>query len=511
MKQSRLKSIVAIAVVLMAIAFTDMNAQRYPKREFRGAWIQCVNGQYLGKSPAELRQMLSSQLDVLQKAGINAILFQVRAEGDALYKSEYEPWSRYLTGVQGKAPADGWDPLAWMVDQCHSRGMECHAWINPYRAKTAGTTVLDPNHPASRYADRVFRYGDLLIFNPALEINRRYTCFIVEDILSRYDVDGLHMDDYFYPYPVAGQPIPDQAYFNADPRGFSNIEDWRRDNVNLLISDIHKLVRKVKPWVKFGISPFGIYRNSPDGVNNSRGSATRGTQNYDDLYADVVYWVDKGWVDYIIPQIYWNIGNAAADYKVLCNWWNDYCGGRPLFIGQDVERTVKGVDPDNSQQHQMLAKYAIQRSQPNVQGSCQWYAAAVVNNPGNYRTMLEAEYHRYPALQPLMTFIDGKAPKKVGKLSIDFKSGNGTYGSGKIYLTWKAPKAKKDMDKAHRYVVYRFAPGEKVDVKVNDASHIAAITSETRFELTGNMTGYTFVVTALDRLHNESKPVKVKL
>lgn len=504
-------NLITWAILLMSVT-SDAMAQRYPKREFRGAWIQCVNGQYIGKTAVQQRQMLSTQLDILKKAGINAILFQVRAEGDALYKSTFEPWSRYLTGKQGRAPEDGWDPLAWMVEQCHERGMECHAWINPYRAKTAGTTVLDPKHAAYRHAERVFKYGDLLIFNPALKINRDYTCMIVEDLLTRYDIDGVHMDDYFYPYPSSSaEPIPDETDFRDNPRGFKNIDDWRRDNVNLLIHDIHKLIKKTKPWVKFGISPFGIYRNNPDDVNNRKGSATRGTQNYDDLYADVILWQEKGWVDYLIPQIYWNIGYAPADYKVLCDWWNDYCDKRPLFIGQDVERTVKEADPANPQMHQMVSKYAIMRSEPNVYGSCQWYAAAVVNNPGNYRTMLEQEYHKYPALQPLMPFIDNKAPKKVGKIKIEFKSGNGTYGSGKIFLTWKAPKAKKEMDKVYQYVVYQFGPDEKVNIKQNDASHIVAITNVNRYELDGDMTGCTFVVTALDRLHNESKPVKVKL
>ena len=267
-----------------------------PKREFRGAWIQCVNGQYLGKTPAQLRQMLSDQLDTLQQCGINAILFQVRAEGDALYNSSYEPWSRYLTGTQGVAPADGWDPLAWMVAECHKREMECHAWINPYRAKTKGTTALAQSHAAVRHPERVFEYDGLYIFNPAIEENRTYTCMVVEDILTHYDVDGIHMDDYFYPYPVNGLPLPDQANYLADPRGFTSIEDWRRDNVNLLIRDLHRLVRAVKPWVKFGISPFGIYRNSPTGQNSPEGSATSGTQNYDDLYADIVYWVKQGWI-----------------------------------------------------------------------------------------------------------------------------------------------------------------------------------------------------------------------
>lgn len=473
-----------------------------PKREFRGAWIQCVNGQYLGQTPEQLRTMLSEQLDVLQGAGINAIMFQVRAEGDALYNSAFEPWSRYLTGQQGVAPSDGWDPLGWMVEQCHRRNMECHAWINPYRAKTKGTKELAANHAAVRHPERIFQYGDLYIFNPALEANRLYTCMVVEDILTHYDVDGIHMDDYFYPYPEAGMPIPDEAFFRQDARGFTDIADWRRDNVNLLIRDLFQLIRSVKPWVKFGISPFGIYRNSKTGENTSGGSATAGLQNYDDLYADVVLWAKKGWIDYTIPQIYWNIGTKVADYAVLCHWWNDYCKERPVFIGQDVERTVKEADPQNPTQHQMVAKYDLQRSLSHVMGSCQWYAAAVVKNPGNYRSMLETCYHNTPALQPLMPYIDGKAPGKPRKLRIEI---NGT----DIALSWQAPKAKQELDKAVQYVVYRFKRGERIDL--SDATHIYNITRETKTMLTGNQAGYVFLVTSLDRLQNESKPAKLKL
>lgn len=500
----RLKFIFAL---LCTFHFSLFTLAQPVKREFRGAWIQCVNGQYLGLTPQQIRQKLSSQLDILQSAGINAIMFQVRAEGDALYQSKYEPWSRFLTGRQGLAPADGWDPLQWMVEECHKRNMECHAWINPYRAKTKDTSVLASNHPAQLYPDRIFRYGSLLIFNPALEINRKYTCVIIEDILNRYDVDGLHMDDYFYPYPEAGQTIPDLANFQADPRGFTNIDDWRRDNVNLLIKDIHELIRKEKPWVKFGISPFGIYRNSPTGVNSPEGSATNGLQNYDQLYADIRLWTQKGWIDYIIPQIYWNIGNKAADYKVLAEWWNNYCGDRPIFIGQDVERTVKGADPSNPSQHQMDAKYRIQRSLPNVQGSCQWYAQAVTDNVGNYCTLLRTYYHRTPALQPLMPWIDKKAPKKVKKLKVDFDK-----KSGNIYLVWKAPKGKKPMDEVRSYAVYRYSRDEKIDIDSPDAaSHLVAITSDTRYQLVGNQLDMIFVVTALDRLHNESPLVEIRL
>ena len=491
-------------LLLLVCSFTLLvSFATNPKREFRGAWIQCVNGQYLGKSPAQIRQMLSNQLDTLQQCGINAILFQVRAEGDALYKSSYEPWSRYLTGTQGAAPSDGWDPLEWMVSECHKREMECHAWINPYRAKTKGTTSLAPNHAVVTHPARIFEYDGLYIFNPAIPENRTYTCMVVEDILQHYDVDGIHMDDYFYPYPVNGLPLPDQSYYEADSRGFSSIEDWRRDNVNLLIRDLHYLIRSVKPWVKFGVSPFGIYRNSSTGVNCKEGSATSGTQNYDDLYADIVYWVKQGWVDYNIPQIYWNIGTKAADYDVLIHWWNDYCGGRPLFIGQDIERTVKGVDPNNPNSHQMVAKYNLQRSLSNIQGSCQWYAAACVNNPGNYRTVLQQVYHATPALQPLMPFIDRKAPGKPKKVKARTDTMTGTN------LTWEAPKAKNELDCARQYVIYQFGKGEKVNLE--NAEKILTITSANTFTLPVVEPGATILITALDRLHNESKPVKVKL
>ena len=497
------RSLFILALMMCVALFAQ------PKREFRGAWMQCVNGMYLGKSSEQVRSMLNFQLDKLQEAGINAIMFQVRPEGDALYKSSYEPWSRYLTGTQGVAPADGWDPLQWMIEQCHNRGMECHAWINPYRAKMK-STVLASSHAAARYPERVFQYGDLLIFNPALEVNRKYTCLIVEDILNRYDVDGIHIDDYFYPYPVAGQIIPDRSYYERDRRGFSSIEDWRRDNVNLLIKDLHTVIHKTKPWVKFGVSPFGIYRNSTSGLNSPEGSATNGTTNYYDLYADIVKWVEKGWIDYNIPQIYWNVGTKVADYEVLCKWWNDYCGKRPLFIGQDVERTVGGKDPNNPNAHQMGLKYNIQRSLHNVKGSCQWYASAVCSNPGDYHTYLKNAFHKYPALQPEMKFIDNKIPGKVKRLKIEIINGEPS-------ITWTTKKTKKEMQKPVQFVIYKFAPGEKINL--SDPSHIACITrrmSQTTGKLhyslgRENLSGYTFVITSLDRLHNESKGVKIKL
>ena len=277
----------------------------YPKREFRGAWIQAVNGQFRGIPTEKLKQTLIDQLNSLQGAGINAIIFQVRPEADALYASQLEPWSRFLTGVQGQAPSPYWDPMQFMIDECHKRGMEFHAWINPYRVKTSLKSELSPNHLYNIHPEWFVTYNNQLFFDPALPESRRHICMVVADIVSRYDVDAIHMDDYFYPYPAKGMDFPDDASFARYGGGFTNRADWRRSNVNILIQKIHETIRGLKPWVKFGISPFGIYRNEK---NDPLGSKTNGLQNYDDLYADVLLWARNGWVDYNIPQIYWQIG-----------------------------------------------------------------------------------------------------------------------------------------------------------------------------------------------------------
>lgn len=474
-----------------------------PKREFRGAWIQIINGQFEGMSRDQMQANLTHQLNVLQQCGINAIMFQVRGEADAMYPSPYEPWSRFLTGRQGTAPNPYWDPLAWMITECHKRGMELHAWINPFRAKTKGTKDLALNHPYVKHPERFFEYDGLYLFDPGLNENRRYICQIAADIVRRYDVDGIHMDDYFYPYPVAGMTIPDQATYITHKNGIDNVDDWRRYNVNLFMEMMHDSIRAVKPWVKFGVSPFGIYHNVQPG-SNIPGSNTRGLQNYDNLYADVLYWINKGWVDYNIPQIYWEIGHKAADYEELIKWWSRFAGGRPLFIGQDVERTVRAADLKNPQRNQMSAKFGLQRGLRGIQGSCLWYSAAVVRNEGNYATALQKNYHRTPALQPLFPFIDDEAPGKPRKLKTMWMP-NG------YYLFWTAPKGTQEMDVARNYVVYRFEQGERIDLF--NPEHIVAITPQTFYRLPyeNGRKKAVYVVTALDRLQNESKAVKKKV
>lgn len=446
-----------------------------------------------------MQQTLTYQLDELMKDGVNAIIFQIRPECDALYQSNIEPWSRFLTGKQGVAPSPYWDPLQWMVTECHKRGMELHAWINPYRAKTKTTHELDSRHVAIRHPEWVFEYDDQYILNPAIPECRNFICHVVGDIVRRYDVDGLHIDDYFYPYPAAGQTIPDDQLFRSNPRGFTNKGDWRRDNVNLFIRQLSDTIHQNKPWVKFGVSPFGIYRNKK---NDPNGSNTNGLQNYDDLYADVLLWVNKGWVDYNVPQLYWEIGHKSADYQELIGWWNRYASNRPLFIGEDVERTVKNADLRNPNVHQLAAKVQLRSQMRNVQGAVLWYAKAAVDNIGNYGTSLRSTYWRYPALQPQMPFIDGKAPKKVRKPKVI-----NTQEDGNV-IFWREPKGKGWKNQAVRYVVYRFNNGERINI--DDPSHIVAITPNTFYRLPARSQHSTYVITALDQLSNESKIKKVK-
>ena len=524
MKTNRL----LLSLFLLSLLFNALSAQTVPaspKREFRGAWIQIINGQFQGMDRDAMQSNLTHQLDELQRCGVNTIIFQVRGEADALYQSPYEPWSRFLTGTQGRAPQPYWDPLAWMTAECHRRGMELHAWINPFRAKTKGTKEIASTHYLARHPERCFYYDDLAIIDPGLPENREYICRIAADIVRRYDVDGLHIDDYFYPYPAVGKVIPDDATFARYSNGLTDRGDWRRQNVNRFMQMLHDSIHAVKPWVKFGVSPFGIYHNARQG-DNLPGSRTGGLQNYDDLYADVLYWANQGWVDYLVPQIYWEIGHKVADYDTLIKWWSRYASMRPLVIGQDVERTVKAKDLNNPSLNQLPEKMRLQRTLPGIVGSCLWYSAAVVRNEGRFADALKSLYHTTIALQPAMPFIDAKAPGKP-------RSVKAMWMPDGYYLFWTAPKTKNakrfadgtislwganghitpdaaqyEMDKANRFAVYRFEAGEKVDL--TRADRLLTVTSETMLKLPydGGQTKYTYVVTALDRLQNESKPAK---
>ena len=471
-------------------------------QEFRAAWISTVHNidwpSRSGLSGAAQRAELLNILNTCAQLKLNAVFLQVRPNADALYRSSLEPWSQWLSGP-GVNP--GYDPLAFAIQEAHRRGIELHAWFNPFRAKANVKHAVGRNHISLTRPDLMKRNGSVLLMNPSASASRDHALKVIMDVVRRYDIDGVHLDDYFYPYPVAGIKIPDEQDYRANSNGIADINDWRRYNVNVFIKELGEHIHKIKPWVKFGVSPFGIYRNKR---NDPNGSDTRGLQNYDDLFADVLMWVNNGWVDYCVPQLYWEIGNKAADYLTLIKWWNKNCSKRHLYIGESVDRTVRFADPENPNSNQMGRKFQLHQQLPNVKGTVLWYAKAVVDDQGRYGSMLRNTFWKKPALQPLMPYIDKTAPKKPKGLKP-------VWTSDGYILFWQQPKGKKWNDEATKHVVYRFAKGERIDLDNADA--IQAITSQPFYKLPydDGKTKYTYVVTSLNRITNESKGAKKKV
>ena len=493
------KNILVISVLLLLSV--NSFSQNTPKREFRGVWMHVVGPySYKNQHPEDIKQFLRNALNNFQELGMNAVIFQVRPTADALYSSEIEPWSKYLTGQQGKAPIGNFDLMEFMIRECHKRNIEFHAWINPYRVTLGEMTPLDKKHIYFRHPEWFVQYNSQIYFDPGVPNCRKHICSVVQDIVKRYDVDAIHMDDYFYPYPIAGEVFPDDISFSFFNKKFTDKGEWRRNNVNLLIQEIKQSIVKTKPWVRFGISPFGIYRNrksTPDGS----GSNTNGLQAYDDLYADVKLWVQKGWIDYNIPQLYWEIGHKDADYETLIHWWNKNNYGAHLYIGQDVPRTMNATDPIIMSKNQLPRKLKLEQSLPAVYGRCFWSGYDVLNNTGEIADSLYRNYQRYPALIPAYLHMHNKSPNEVRALKAG--SQNSSY---KLY--WKRNGDPKNPKNAQYYVVYRSLGTRPPNL--NDPSAIVAITRETEIRLpyqTGNDT-YTYIVTSVDRYHNESQKGK---
>ena len=391
------KKIITILLFLTSLALGEGRGEVV----FRGAWIATVANidwptpEAVGNTDLQQSEMIFL-LDSLHSIGINAIIFQVRPTADALYRSEYEPVSHWLTGKQGSwGEQTPYDPLQWTIEQAHKRGMEVHVWLNPYRVNLAktDTSTLAPDHIMRRHPDWFWEYNKQWYFNPGLEQTREWICTIVQDIVQRYDIQAIHMDDYFYPYPAGKQQLPDTKTFEQYPRGFDNIHDWRRNNVNLAIQAISETIRECKDSVEFGISPFGVWRN-----NNvdSTGSATRaGITNYDDLYADIRLWIKEGWIDYVLPQLYWEIGKKVADYEILAHWWaNEVRGTRcKLYIGMAPYR-LENASPKTpwGVGNEIKRQMDLNRTIPEITGECFYSTRPLLRNPRGVCDSIKAVY-----------------------------------------------------------------------------------------------------------------------
>lgn len=373
-------------------------------REMRGMWLASVANRDWPSRPGlpadQQRAELLGFLDAAVRRRLNTVVFQVRPTADALWPSPYEPWSEWLTGTQGRDP--GWDPLGTAVHEAHRRGLELHAWFNPFRiANHADPSRLVPTHPARMHPDWVVPYGGKLYYNPGLPEVRRFVQDAMLDAVRRYPVDAVHWDDYFYPYPVAGQVFDDDAAYERYGGGFPDRASWRRNNIDRLVREMAVRVKRVRPRAQFGISPFGVWRNA---ATDPLGSDTRaGVQTYDDLYADTRGWVKRGWLDYVCPQLYWNIGFAAADYAKLVPWWDAVARGTGvrLYVGEALYKAGAAGQPAPWQDPAELSRHLTYAAGfRQVRGHVFFSAKEVAADPIGAMTRVVADHYQDRAQPP---------------------------------------------------------------------------------------------------------------
>jgi uncharacterized lipoprotein YddW (UPF0748 family) len=358
--------------------------------EFRGVWVATVYNidwpSKPGLATSEQKEQLRALLDRAAELKLNAILLQVRPACDALYASKLEPWSRFLTGQQGVSP--GYDPLEYAITEAHKRGLELHAWVNPFRASANANDPLVDSHVAKEHPEWVRRYGGQLWLDPGEPAAREYVLRVFADIVSRYDVDGLHIDDYFYPYPKGKEAFPDQKTF-AKYGGGKDLGDWRRDNINRFVETMYRSLKIVKPNAKIGISPFGIWR---PGVPST---IKAGIDSYAQLFADSRRWLAEGWCDYLAPQLYWSIDPPDQSFPVLLNWWREQSHGKPIWPG--IASTRIGA---RRPAQEIINQIALTRKGGGVPGHIHWSMKSLMKNQGGIADLLKTSANAEKAAKP---------------------------------------------------------------------------------------------------------------
>ncbi|NDC87635.1 MAG: T9SS C-terminal target domain-containing protein [Bacteroidetes bacterium] len=472
-------------------------AQAIPKYEMRGAWIATVINldwpASRNQNPIEQQIDLRNMIESLHQSGINTVFFQVRSEADAMYQSNFEPWSIYLTGQQGRAPAPAWDPLAFAIEEAHKRGMELHAWFNPYRAeRSIGGYTLADNHIRKQRPEWTLEFSEgIAIINPGIPDARQYVIDVIMDVVRNYDVDGVHFDDYFYPY--SGTTTEDQATFATYGGPFGDIRTWRTYNINMFVKGVYQAIKAERPDVDFGISPFGIWRSGvPSGIT--------GLSAVDVLYADALNWLNQGWVDYIMPQLYWAFG-GGQDFAKLAPWWGENRNGRMIYAGHGLYRSERNTFSGTLfSANEIPRQVRFVRDEPEVQGSV-FFRAKNLTAFGSkgFADSLSTSLYTRPSITPPYDWEDQRAPSAVENLTVS----KGTDGS--ITLRWDEPFSDPV---AKRYVVYRVASTVEPTwwAEVSFGTSMIAVTGETRFTDTppAGEDSYYYAVTAASANNIES-------
>jgi uncharacterized lipoprotein YddW (UPF0748 family) len=505
----------SFALLLIFLLFTAVigYAQKreiHPKNEFRAVWIATVVNIDWPKTSTDSVEKQKTDfieiLDTYQRLNYNAVIVQVRSVGDAIYPTILAPWSRYLTGKEGKAPIPNYDALEWMIAEAHARGFEFHAWLNPYRATfDLKTDTLSPNHDYYKHPEWMIEYGGKYYYNPALPEVQQHLNLIVEEVVIKYDIDAIHFDDYFYPYKIKGIEFNDLASYQKYGNGLS-LADWRRLNVTTFVKDISFNIKKLKPWVQFGISPFGVWRNKSV---DPKGSDTQsGQTNYDDLFADPMDWMNHNWIDYIVPQLYWSIDHRTASYAKLMKWWSENTpNNTALYIGNSTYKIKADSDKHWNNKFEIPNQIDLTRSYPNVQGNGFFSAKWFLNKNQDVVKLLKEEQYKYPAL-PL------PVPNFKKEINESLLINSITKDSSTYYISFQKPK---QLAKVRYIVVYGAKDVSKINI--NDASQILdkiAVIEENEainIEVAEyKMIGKTaFAFTFIDYYANESPEVIIDL
>ncbi len=501
-----MKKTLKLTLLLLLIAqFTFSQDYLTPKREFRGVWVATVANIDFPKkqtdSPQKQQEDYRKMMEFYSSLNFNAVIAQIRTAGDVFYPSQYEPWARYLTGKEGQDP--GYDPTKMMVEETHRQGLEFHAWFNPYRATMNLDTVsLAPNHPFYKHRNWMIKYGTKYYFNPGLPEVQDYAIKVIMEAVNNYDIDAVHFDDYFYPYKVKDEYFDDTLTFKKYKGNFKNIEDWRRNNIDQFIKKMNEAIKKAKPHVKFGISPFGVWRNKSQ---DPKGSDTQAGQTcYDDLYADALSWVNNRWIDYIAPQVYWSLGFPLVSYSKLTEWWASQNYEAALYIGQGPYKINNNADKNWENPAQITNQVIFNRLYPKVGGSIFFSAKSLIDNPLNTAFHLKENAFQKPALVPVYAKDKDKTPPKAPTLEKIKKRRKATT------LTWTATQ-----NEHNRYfLIYKIPNNEAPDLE--KARYLFTKIPYQKGESTYQFTDfepkaykkYQYKITLVDRFHLESEGLK---
>lgn len=495
-----MKKVIYLFTLLFSLA-----ASAQPKYEFRGVWIATVDNIDFPSSKNLSSEAQKAEfikiLDMHKRNGMNAIIMQIRPAADAFYPSQLEPWSEWFTGKQGKPPYPYYDPLEFMIAETHKRGMEFHAWMNPYRAVfDIAKSSIAPDHITKIHPEWFLDYGGKRYFDPGNKDAQRFVEKVVQDVVKRYDIDAIHFDDYFYPYRISGKEFPDNASFQKYGKGMSR-DEWRRSNVDSIIVMLSRIIKKEKPYCQFGISPFGVWRNSD---KDPEGSPTKaGQTNYDDLYADILLWLKNGWIDYVVPQLYWEFGHKLVGFETLSDWWARHTYGRQLYIGQGIYRAIGAKSGAWASRNELPAQIRRIREFSKIQGSIFFSSKSFASNPLGWSDSLRNNYYKYPAIPPPMPWIDASVPQ-APEIILTASQPVSEDNTLSLYL-------RQDTSNSliNRYVIYQFAGKDQINKEDPHNIHEITVMGNNFYlfdlkALPADQKKVIIAVSALTRTNNES-------